>query len=162
MFSPIFLCMKVIMITINRNLEDGKVPSRKDRERAAAHRAKLVSTDSSTSSSAATVGTSTPASAAVSAETTLPPPKTPITLVASTGNSDPPQPSPAVSAGPTPPPPTTPSSQGPEVAGSEVVPAVTVTVAASLQIRHLEVKRSLKMKFVQMMNTRRNLQQSLL
>ena len=77
----------------------------------------------------------------------MPPPKTPIPLVASTGNSCPPQPRPAVSAGPEPlplpppPPPTSPPprtaspprtpSPCPEESGSAETVAVTVSATDS-------------------------------
>ena len=114
----------------------GPVHLQNDRERAAAHRAKLAATDLSSLPSVATADTSTSASDAVSAVSALPPPKTPIPLVASTGNSCPPQPRPAVSAGPTPPPPRTASpprtpSPCPEESGSAETVAVTVSATDS-------------------------------
>ena len=125
----------------------GPVHLQNDRERAAAHRAKLAATDLSSLPSVATADTSTSASDAVSAVSALPPLKTPIPLVASTGNSCPPQPRPAVSAGPeplplppppppTPPPPRTASpprtpSPCPEESGSAETVAVTVSATDS-------------------------------
>ena len=105
-----------------------------------------AATDLSSLPSVATADTSTSASDAVSAVSDLPPFKTPIPLVASTGNSCPPQPRPAVSAGPEPlplppPPPTPPPprtafpprtpSPCPEESGSAETVAVAVSATFS-------------------------------